>query len=357
MTQPAPNNIAPYQYGQAAGVRTIPAEALQLADGCPVELAGKEATEGASIVMLARSSKAINHWYWGTVVHDMDGFAADHSRIPIDYLHRSDELIGYLNKFEAKPAGLECRGELVSLEPGDRADTCMKLKARGVPYQASISFRPESVEEVQYGATARVNGFDQPGPALIVRKWGLRGVALCPYGADHRTQSQFSNGESLPVAVTVTQGETMTTQQPAAEKPAELSATETKPAATTETQLAAATSQPATEALKTERQGVDELRKFVAKFGAENGATWFAEGISYADALEKFCDLQATELASKSAEIAKLTGDLATARDSFDRGENDPVDTTDRSKQPDAKFAHLGENRAKIAGAIKLPGR
>jgi hypothetical protein len=66
----------------------------------------------------------------------------------------------------------------------------------GVPYQASINFGGDGIkiEQVQEGASVQVNGYTLAGPACVIREWPLRGVAICPYGADENTDaSSFSN--------------------------------------------------------------------------------------------------------------------------------------------------------------------
>jgi hypothetical protein len=47
-----------------------------------------------------------------------------------------------------------------------------------------------------------VNGFQFAGPGIVIREWPLRGVAVCPYGADMNTRSELAQGESIPVTFT-----------------------------------------------------------------------------------------------------------------------------------------------------------
>lgn len=48
------------------------------------------------------------------------------------------------------------------------------------------------------GEIAPVNGYDFEGPGVIIREWPLRGVAICPYGADANTESAaLSTGPSF----------------------------------------------------------------------------------------------------------------------------------------------------------------
>src|SRR5690606_6439778 len=43
--------------------------------------------------------------------------------------------------------------------------------------------------------TAIVNGVTVRGPVTIIRKWTLRGVAVCPYGYDPKTSTRFSQDD------------------------------------------------------------------------------------------------------------------------------------------------------------------
>jgi hypothetical protein len=151
-------------------------------------------SEGDSIPirMLARSGQPIEHPYWGRVVHDMSGMKLHKGRIPIDYVH--GEPIGYLDVFEASNVGLVVAGRLVATE--DPADPVHRIVARhhgGVPYEASINFGGDGIryEFVDEGQSTQVNGFAFEGPGVVIREWPLRGVAVCPYGADMNTESQF----------------------------------------------------------------------------------------------------------------------------------------------------------------------
>jgi len=59
----------------------------------------------------------------------------------------------------------------------------------GVPYEASINFGGDGIkiQELGDGETTEVNGARFDGPGIVVREWPLRGVAICPYGADMNT--------------------------------------------------------------------------------------------------------------------------------------------------------------------------
>jgi hypothetical protein len=183
----------------ATAERKVPKKALQF--DAALQFADGSSGESSvyPISMLGRSAEPIYHWYWGKVVHDMAGFSTDHPRVAIDYRHDDDQPIGYLDQFRADHSGLHLSGRLVSLDPtnpSDRVSQLKKLADAGVPFQSSIFFEASKLEQVHDGASAQVNGYTIEGPAIIIRQWSLRGMAVCLYGADGRTTSQFSDSGS-----------------------------------------------------------------------------------------------------------------------------------------------------------------
>lgn len=251
--------------------KSVPASALQF-DGGRVRFAAEaedDAVRGVPIEMLARSSQPIEHWYWGKVVHDMAGFTADHPVIPVDFRHDDGEAIGFLDRFSVTDEGLVVSGQLTPITDDDRASTIIQQSAAGVPFQASIFFRPGALEEVPPGFVAPVNGYMVEGPAIIIRQWSLRGVAVCLYGADHRTSSQFSDGEHVvvPLAFTEPAMPASLTNPPAGadHSPSAEMAIDNHMAESAATP-AASQSPPAAGDPR------EEVRRFVSAFGAENGS-------------------------------------------------------------------------------------
>lgn len=353
-----PNSTAPLRTlaaDRAAGLSTVPAEALLLESG-PFALAEGEAKEGKMPVkMRARGGQPIYHWYWGNVAHDMAGFKPAEPRIPIDYCHYFDEVLGFLNKFESSNEGLDVSGELVSFAKEDRtAEVTHKARA-GVPYQASIFFEPQVLEEVLPGAEAEVNGYKLPGPGLVIRKWTLRGVAVCPYGYDPKTSTKLaatSGGETTVQFVTPKENAMSKTTAPEkteAAKPAEL-ATPSPSTATTATPP-----DPRAEFKAT-------LEKFTAKFGAANGAQWAADGLTYEAALEKHAEALSTQLTAEKTKSTDLAAKLA-AVPAGAKGEETPVSFSDGAGkgaegQEVGQLKHrIGENLARFAAGLKMPGK
>jgi hypothetical protein len=287
-----------------------------------------DGSTSAPFEILARSSKPIEHWFWGRVVHDSEG-AFGKERIPIDYNH--DEVIGFANKRRMSAEGVHLSGALVSVKEGDRADMVMKQSRAGIPFEASINFGGDGikVEEVPDGKTTQVNGYEFAGPGVIIREWPMRGCAFCPYGADGNTktelfsssakfsaqivnptteaaqmsqpvQAEVSEGESTPVelaqveAVEVEQAETVTELNQAVEEevaegvaPVEVTeaeAEEVEPVTFTQAQFSA----------------------IVTDFGAEIAVQVATNGGNYEDAKELFHQAEKAELEVLRAEVAEL---------------------------------------------------
>ena len=173
--------------------KKIPATAM--AFNCELQFGDNgEDAKSSPIKMLARTF-ALSHPFWGKVEHDFAGME-HRSKIPLDYCHDAKELVGYANKFEVNSDGLILSGALTPYKD-DRASEIVHKARQGVPYQASIDFRgPVSIEEVGEGLTVEVNGHEFAGPGLIIRKWMLRGCAVCPHGMDGNTTSNVFSDDS-----------------------------------------------------------------------------------------------------------------------------------------------------------------
>lgn len=337
--------------------KQVPANALRFNLG-EFELGSNgDGAKTAPIKMVARTGKPIEHWYWGRVVHDLSGI--NHKpRIPVDYCHDIADVIGYLNKFDVTTGDLVVSGALVPYGDSDRASEVMFKAREGVPYEASINFGGDGIliEEIGEGQITQVNGYEFEGPGVVIRKWPLRGVAVCPYGADAGTSTEFSRDKDAGLRVEVTvlsngtpnspekkmsdsDSTTPTAEAPQAveavtpntpEKPAELGA----PAAPG---VEAGTVEPvATPAPSVEAPG----KQFMDMFGEQQGAVYFARGLSMEDAMREHIKVQAQQ-------IAELKATKPQAQ--TDRGLDAPVVFADG--EPDASAP------TKFASLIKIRGK
>lgn len=280
-----------------------------------------EGSKSAPVKLTARSGKPIEHWFWGRVVHDLAGMRLRKPRIPIDYVHDDKEMLGYLNHFDSKSGDLIASGALVPYKESDRASEVIYKHSQGVPYEASINFGGDGIkiQEIMQGEIADVNGYQFEGPGIIIREWPLRGVAICPYGADQNTESSvLANINSVFSAAIVTPE---ATKEEAPEMGATVDveakvetpkAEELKIAEVTEKAVEAkpvevvATVEPVqpeasvlAEAKQEEKKALsrEEFTKILTEFGSDIAVKCMVEGIDHAGALKLSNDALKAEVA------------------------------------------------------------
>jgi hypothetical protein len=237
----------------------------------------------------------------------------------------------------------------------DRASEVIHKAGAGVPYEASIFFDPNEyvLEEVSPGAKVQVNGYELEGPAAVVRQWTLRGVAICPYGADRNTSTELGAGPTVSITLfqegtyavpkapehdatkLTDQGQAagdQAAEQKPEEKPAEQAA-EQKPEEQPEETPAvpAAQAQPAA-ALRT---GKD----FLAAFG-DQGARWFVEGRTWDEAQALFAQ-----------QLQDRVKDLETKLAAVNRGEVQPVSFS-TSPEATPEQAAVERRKSELQGKV-----
>jgi len=294
----------------------------------PVLFLADNSTEDEHRVQIqARTADAVAHWYWGRMVHDMAG-CQHKDRLPLDWRHDADEILGYVDQVRADNQGLAVSAVLLSLRDGDRASDIIKRGRKGTPYEASIYWDEANnlLEYLDEGFVAEVNGQQFEGPLVIVRQWTLRGIAITPYGVDRSTQTQFSavrSVDAIPVTLRPSKDAMSkdTTQAPATVDATTDSAPVTSPA------------KPATDEPTANRDAVrGELARFMDRFGTERGAEYFRDSVTYDVACEREIDHLRKELATRDSELAAERQKLS----SLHTGEAEPVDTgaTKDSQKP-----------------------
>lgn len=303
----------------------------------------------ADVNLLARSGDPVVHWWWGKVVHDLAGMIVG-PKVPFDYCHYRDEIVGFGDEFDTAGGDLAVGGKLVTFLEGDRAAEIISKGRRGVPYQASIEFDPYNqlrIEEIGPDDQAEVNGRTVTGPCTIFRQWMLRAVAICPVSADPQTQTELAQQEAQTLTVTVNVRKGTMSDQP--NNPTDDQATAPEAPETQQAQPTGdAQQQPAA---ATEQLSVDELDRYVKEFGADNGVKWLREGKTFEQALQ----LQNTQLrqdldsANQNAETAQTqlaaidTGEESTALASTP-GQQTPEQQGQAKKTGLAQFIRI--NRA-----------
>jgi len=288
--------------------KKIPSEACVMRVSDFVVGDNGKGAKSAPISLLARSLQPIEHWWWGKVVHDIDGVRLHKDRMPIDYVHDSKEVIGYFNKHEKKEDGLHLSGALVPFKDNDRASEIIYKMKEGVPYEASINFGGEGmkIQDVENGEVTEVNGYMFEGPGIVIREWPLRGVAVCPYGADMNTKSEtnFSQKELKAEIIEMKQDETKKELEQAVEDEAKeaveseaVQEDETKPIEPVESEADEATEEgdeeeELNEEAETELSQLKKFQEFADKHGYEFAKENFGKNENEIELLAKLSALE-----------------------------------------------------------------
>lgn len=305
--------------------KPVPFDQLLKAPGTAFEFSGKleppnsdDETELVNVNLLARSPDPIDHWWWGRIVHDMNGFFKHKESVVLDWNHDPNMIVGVADKQIADNEGLKLSGKLVKLEEKDQADKIIKWRKANVPLEASIYFDEAELEYIPEDVSTEVNGKQFSGPGVIVRKWTIRGCAICPYGYDGKTETLLSKQQFSFSIKELKKVDAET-------KPTETPVVETKPAEVDTAKLA----KDVREQLKAERN------KFTAAFGEVDGSSYFAKDLSFTDAQTKHIEKLSASLKTIGEENAKLKNDLAQFRKSL--GEPQGLET--EPKNTEKKFA------------------
>jgi hypothetical protein len=367
-------------------VKDIPRAALRFT--VPVCKFGDngENARTAPVTITARSGEPIEHWYWGNIIHDLAGMKVEKPSLPLDYCHDDNQILGYVNKFDTSTGDLVVSGAVIPYAEKDRASEVIYKQKEGVPYEASINFGGDGirVQEVMRGEVAEVNGRQFEGPGIIVRQWPLRGVAICPYGADSNTCAEFKESESPTVKIThFSRKETEMPKTNTAEAnnstavDADKNKAKETPAAGA-VELANKPAEGVTPPVDASKPG-DKAghTAFITAFG-DAGARWFLEGKSFETAATEFIaglktkhteDVTALKAAHQT-EVDGLTTkvtDLTARLEGLKLG-NEPVEFQaakgTSSKAEDNKTADTNKfsgklpgNLAMVAAATKMPGQ
>lgn len=320
--------------------RKVPARAMAFAAELQLQPAGDAETTIRTGKVIARTSGVAFHWYWGRCVHDLSGMSFPKPRVPLDYCHNPCDVVGFAEGFDAAGGQLECDASLVTHRPEDRAAKLMADSDAGVPYEASIlqSAAGLVVEWVEPDATVEVNGQSFAGPLVVFRQSTIRGLAICPQGADGCTSAEFSAG-TLAGEVTISNfpgGFSMSTAPAPAAPPA--------PPAASGLAANPPANPPATSPTPAAAGPQFTGQQFMDAFG-EKGAVWFAQGKTFGEAQNLFN----AEVVAKNKELTEQVQALTEANQKL-RGASAPVSFDGAAPDQD-KAKGQG-----FAGLIKLPG-
>ena len=107
-------------------------------------------------------------------------------RVPLDYNHNEEEVIGYVENFQCNADAITADGVvLIGDDSSDAAKTFAQNIDGGVPFEASAFLDLSEAESVELE-----DGVTEWSGALI------RGVAICPYGTDRKTTVSLKMGET-----------------------------------------------------------------------------------------------------------------------------------------------------------------
>lgn len=345
--------------------KQIPKAAAQLRVGEVSLRSNGEGAKTAPVSLLARTGDAIEHWFWGKVVHDLSGMKPVKSRLPIDWNH-TDEVIGVLSKFDTDTGDLVATGHLKanSARTPDHAAIVMNdmQGEEPLPYEASINFGGDGIviEEIPQGVGVQVNGRQFTGPITVIREWPLRGVAITPYGADQNTQTSMNNESAVTVTVRHSQPEvSMSDSNPAEVAQTEATveapkANETEPKAEETAPAAVVDSTPAEAAVLAQPATVEaKPHDRYVKLAGDKGATAFLAGTEWdAFVFAVNADKDKT-IEALTKEVAELKAKLAAVPTG-----NPPASfsVADAKPKPDPKLVHAtgSEGLAAFASNLKF---
>lgn len=152
------------------------------------------------------------------VVVDMAGVEMP-AAIPVLYGHNADDIVGHTESVGAESGRIVARGVISG--GGPTVDRIVALSKNGFPWQASIGADIDSMERVEEGVEAQVNGSSIKGPALIVRRSTLREISVVAMGADRNTSTSIAAKSDAKARSAVMDEETRNQGQGNAERGSE----------------------------------------------------------------------------------------------------------------------------------------
>lgn len=122
-------------------------------------------------------------------------------RVPLDYCHNDEQIVGFCENFSvsAENSSVECDAVLLADGSNGLADKIAFNLDAGVPYEASafVDLARATQENIDAGDSAIVNGAEVEGPLTVYYNAELRGVAVCPHGADPETAFVALSGKPV----------------------------------------------------------------------------------------------------------------------------------------------------------------
>lgn len=127
-------------------------------------------------------------------------------RVPLDYAHDDGLVIGYAEDFKFEDASVTAKATLLSDadSPNERAKLVAHAMRNGVPFATSALVDVSEAVATKVGKDDKrvVNGREIAGPFVMFDQAIIRGVAICPHGADVATSARIAftgKGETMSV--------------------------------------------------------------------------------------------------------------------------------------------------------------
>lgn len=151
--------------------------------------------------MTVYSGKIIkNHYWWDDLVLDLAGMVFDKAKYPILENHDQSRKIAFTGKPIVTPDfKLNLNPDKTTFVGTEESAEFQKLSSEGFPYESSAYVTPLSIERLDKGVTAEVNGFKMKGPGTIFRKSRFNEASVCVFGWDRQTQAAAFSKEEVEV--------------------------------------------------------------------------------------------------------------------------------------------------------------
>lgn len=234
--------------------------------------------------------------------------APSKERVPLDYNHNEEEVIGYVENFQCNADAITADGVvLIGDDSSDAAKTFAQNIDGGVPFEASAFLDLSEAESVELE-----DGVVEWSGALI------RGVAVCPYGTDRNTTASLKLGKTNFVVRLSESAKTIEDETMDEEK-------------------------------KTAESGPrEELETMIEEFGLDRGVEFFRNGVSIEEARE--IDYQELKARRLKAEEEK-------AQSAAPVGDSESLETDDDEKETNAalkaELAKLSQEITELKATLR----
>jgi hypothetical protein len=180
----------------AKKLKQVPKNAFAFLSDVTPECSFEEGSEDISgFKMVGYSGKEIkDHWYWGNLAFDLNGFKFNKDKFPVLWSHDSfdmDNILGFSTGPSITDEGLVFTEQDTTFVDNERTKQFREYSKKGVPFQASIRGNPTKIEYVPEGESVEVNGFQLNGPGHVWRETELVECSVCMFGADSHTSSKM----------------------------------------------------------------------------------------------------------------------------------------------------------------------